>query len=59
MPNCGCFGVFWARPLSGATLIEDLVMAGLSILAWKWAGSASPAAGEVAHPSERAASTQR
>ena len=24
--NCGCFGVFWARPLSIMTVYEDLVM---------------------------------
>ena len=26
IPNCGCFGVFWARPLTLQTVIEDLVM---------------------------------
>ena len=30
--NCGCFGVFLARPLGPQTLIEDLVMLGLSLL---------------------------
>lgn len=29
--NCGCFGVFFARPLTGLTAIEDLVMIGLSL----------------------------
>src|SRR5690349_17115022 len=23
IPNCGCFGVFWARPLTWVTLVED------------------------------------
>lgn len=26
IPNCGCFGVFWARPLSWVTVGEDLVL---------------------------------
>ncbi len=30
--NCGCFGVFLARPLGPQTLVEDLVMLGLSLL---------------------------
>ena len=32
LANCGCFGVFLARPLGWRTVLEDLVMAGLS--AW-------------------------
>lgn len=32
--NCGCFGVFLARPLTPRTLIEDLVM--LAMSAWAW-----------------------
>ena len=30
--NCGCFGVFWPRPLGIQTFIEDTVMLGLSLL---------------------------
>lgn len=30
--NCGCFGVFWARPLSVTTLLEDAAMVALSLL---------------------------
>lgn len=30
LPNCGCFGVFLARPLGWRTVAEDVVMAGLS-----------------------------
>ena len=30
LANCGCFGVFWAHPLSLATPIEDAVLAALS-----------------------------
>lgn len=32
--NCGCFGVFLARPLGVNTLIEDLVMLLFSVWAW-------------------------
>lgn len=32
--NCGCFGVFLARPLSFTTLAEDLVM--LTMSGWAW-----------------------
>jgi hypothetical protein len=34
IPNCGCFGVFLARPLSTQTIVEDVVMAGLCL--WLW-----------------------
>lgn len=30
IPNCGCFGVFFARPLDGWTIVEDLVMVAFS-----------------------------
>ena len=30
--NCGCFGVFLARPLTGWTVVEDLVMLSMSFL---------------------------
>ncbi len=30
VPNCGCFGVFLARPLGWNTVTEDLVMTGLA-----------------------------
>lgn len=30
--NCGCFGVFLARPLTGQTAAEDAAMLGLSLL---------------------------
>lgn len=26
IPNCGCYGVFWARPLDWITIVEDLVL---------------------------------
>jgi len=31
LPNCGCFGVFLARPLDWSTVAEDIVMVGLSL----------------------------
>ncbi len=31
LANCGCFGVFLKRPLEWSTVIEDLVMTGLSL----------------------------
>ena len=34
IPNCGCFGVFLARPLTAQTIAEDLVMAALCL--WLW-----------------------
>jgi len=30
--NCGCFGVFLARPLTAQTVAEDAAMLGLSLL---------------------------
>ena len=38
--NCGCFGVFWARPLSPATLLEDAAMIALSLLLARMAARA-------------------
>jgi hypothetical protein len=32
IPNCGCFGVFLARPLTWETVGEDLAMVALSLL---------------------------
>lgn len=26
LTNCGCFGVFWGRPLTWATVVEDIVL---------------------------------
>ena len=33
LSNCGCFGVFLARPLGPGTVIEDLVLAAVSLVA--------------------------
>ncbi len=32
VPNCGCFGVFWARPLTFITVAEDIFMVGVCVL---------------------------
>jgi len=32
VPNCGCFGVFWARPLTYLTVGEDIFMVGVCFL---------------------------
>jgi Methylamine utilisation protein MauE len=31
IPNCGCFGVYFPRPLTVFTLLEDLALLGLSV----------------------------
>jgi hypothetical protein len=33
--NCGCFGVFWARPLTWTTVVEDGVVVAASLLLWR------------------------
>ena len=35
LTNCGCFGVFWARPLTWYSPLEDLALVGLAILYWR------------------------
>lgn len=35
IPNCGCFGVFMARPLTWATPVEDIMMIGLSYFIYR------------------------
>ena len=35
VPNCGCFGVFWARPLTFITVAEDVFMVGMCVLLLK------------------------
>lgn len=37
IPNCGCFGVFLARPLGWNTVVEDLVVSAVSVGLW-WLG---------------------
>jgi hypothetical protein len=40
VPNCGCFGVFLARPLTWGTVVEDAVMLTVCLLAM-WASVAA------------------
>lgn len=35
LQNCGCFGVFWARPLRAGTVVEDVTLALISWLVWR------------------------
>ncbi|HEX2762568.1 MAG TPA: MauE/DoxX family redox-associated membrane protein [Allosphingosinicella sp.] len=35
LSNCGCFGVFWPRPLGLSSLAEDLVLAAIAFLLWR------------------------
>jgi len=34
LDNCGCFGVFLARPLTSMTIVEDLILTVLSAMYW-------------------------
>jgi uncharacterized membrane protein YphA (DoxX/SURF4 family) len=38
IPNCGCFGVYWPRPLTVFTLIEDAVLLMLAAALWRLSG---------------------
>lgn len=33
--NCGCFGVYWARPLTPYSIVEDLVLLSLAVLFYR------------------------
>lgn len=35
LPNCGCFGVYLARPLSTRTLLEDGTLLALALVLWR------------------------
>jgi uncharacterized membrane protein YphA (DoxX/SURF4 family) len=35
LSNCGCFGVFLARPLLWTSVVEDLVLGLISFIAWR------------------------
>ena len=39
--NCGCFGVYWARPLTALTLLEDAELLALACHLWRGAARAS------------------
>jgi len=35
LDNCGCFGVYWARPLTWYSPLEDLALLALAIGLWR------------------------
>lgn len=39
LENCGCFGVYWARPLTWFSLVEDLLLFALAVLLWRTHGT--------------------
>ncbi len=39
LKNCGCFGIFLARPLTWQSPLEDLVMIALSVVLFRLAGA--------------------
>ncbi|CAA9268314.1 MAG: hypothetical protein AVDCRST_MAG08-3060 [uncultured Acetobacteraceae bacterium] len=42
LENCGCFGVFWGRPLAFTTLGEDAALVALSLALAVFAARARP-----------------
>ncbi len=32
IPNCGCFGVLWARPMSWGTVVEELLLTAVCVI---------------------------
>lgn len=37
IPNCGCFGVYWGRPLTPYTLLEDIALLALAFALYRFA----------------------
>jgi uncharacterized membrane protein YphA (DoxX/SURF4 family) len=35
IPNCGCFGIYWARPLTWFTPVEDFILLALATVMWR------------------------
>jgi Methylamine utilisation protein MauE len=35
IPNCGCFGVYWPRPLTLSSLLEDGILVLLAVWLWR------------------------
>ena len=48
LPNCGCFGVYWPRPLSAWSVLEDVVLL-LWATAFYWELAASQARSNRQH----------
>ena len=53
IPNCGCFGVFLARPLRWFSPLEDLVAAALSLALYRLAAGARVSAAPARAGSSR------
>ena len=34
IPNCGCFGIYWGRPLTGWRFVEDGVLLAAAVVFW-------------------------
>lgn len=49
IPNCGCFGVYFARPLTGYTLVEDGVLLLLSTALWRGTGQTGTKSPKPSH----------
>jgi hypothetical protein len=43
LENCGCFGVYWPRPLGLSSLAEDLVLTAVALLLWRSAARSAAA----------------
>jgi uncharacterized membrane protein YphA (DoxX/SURF4 family) len=35
LPNCGCFGVYWPRPLTWQSPLEDMALLLFAIMLWR------------------------
>lgn len=42
LPNCGCFGVYWPRPLTWQSPLEDLALLLLAIVLWRIGRPSTP-----------------
>lgn len=42
LANCGCFGVYFARSLTGLTLVEDFALLTLAFFLWRSTACAYP-----------------
>jgi hypothetical protein len=51
--NCGCFGVYWPRPLTRLTPLEDILLMALAVLLWKTSQGAGKRATSVIAPARR------
>lgn len=38
IPNCGCFGIYWARPMTWGTVVENLILTMVCVFIFLLAG---------------------